>query len=101
MQQFNVSGCQKTVSETTCYLLPTIESPTCLAKLTAVQRISSSIFLLILISSIFIVIQKLQCMQEFIFVINEECLHSNLQAKLLLHNWAHANHAKTCICDIQ
>ena len=39
-------------------------------------------------------------MQEFTFAINVECLHSSLQAKLLMHNCASAKHAKTCFCII-
>ena len=38
--------------------------------------------------------QKLKFMQEFIFAINVECLHSSLHAKLLMHNCARAKHAK-------
>ena len=40
--------------------------------------------------SIMIVLQKLKLMQEFTFAINVECLHSSLQAKLLMHNYARA-----------
>ena len=47
-----------------------------------------------------IVIQKLKFMQEFTFAINVECLHSSLQAKLLMRNCAHAKHAKTRFCSI-
>ena len=46
--------------------------------------------------NIMIVMQKLKFMQEFTFAINIECLHSNLQAKLLMHNCARAKNAKTC-----
>ena len=35
-------------------------------------------------------------MQESTYAINVECLHSSLQAKLLMHNCARAKHAKTC-----
>ena len=45
MQRFNVSGCQKTVSETQCYLSTKIERPTYLLTLTSAQRITISIFL--------------------------------------------------------
>ena len=48
-----------------------------------------------------IVMQKLKFMQEFTFAINVECLHSSLHAKLLMHNCACAEHAKTCFCSIQ
>ena len=47
-----------------------------------------------------IVMQKLKCMQEFISAINVECLHSRLQAKLLMHNCARAENATTCFCSI-
>ena len=48
-----------------------------------------------------IVMQKLKFMQEFIFAINVECLHSRLHAKLLMHNCARAKHAKTCFKDFE
>ena len=41
----NISGCQKTVSETKCYLSIKIERPTYLSTLTSTQRITISIFL--------------------------------------------------------
>ena len=50
--------------------------------------------------NIMIVMQKFKFMQEFIFAINIECLHSSLHAKLLMHNCARAKHAKTCFCSI-
>ena len=46
------------------------------------------------------VMQKLNFMQEFTSAINVECLHSSLQAKLLMHSCAHAKNAKTCFCSI-
>ena len=45
MQHFNISGCQKTVSETKCYLSTTIKSLTYLLTLTVAQRITVSVFL--------------------------------------------------------
>ena len=39
------------------------------------------------------VMQKFKFMQEFTFAINVECLHSSLQAKLLMHNCARAKNA--------
>ena len=50
--------------------------------------------------NIMIIKQKLKFMQEFTSAINVECLHSSLQAKLLMHNCARAKHAKTCFCSI-
>ena len=47
-----------------------------------------------------IVMQNLKFMQEFIFANNVECLNSSLHAKLLMHNYARAKHAKTCFCSI-
>ena len=44
--------------------------------------------------NIMIVMQKLKFMLEFTFAINVECLHNSLHAKLLMHNCAHAKHAK-------
>ena len=44
--------------------------------------------------------QKLKFMQAFTFAINVECLHSSLQAKLLMHNCARVKHAKTCFCSV-
>ena len=43
---------------------------------------------------------KFTVMQEFTSAINVECLHSSLQAKLLMRNCKHAKHAKTCFCSI-
>ena len=44
MQRFNVSGCQKTVSETKYYLSTTIERPTYLSTLTSSQgRVAQSV----------------------------------------------------------
>ena len=44
MQRFNVSGCQKTVSETKYYLSTTIERPTYLSTLTSAQgRVAQSV----------------------------------------------------------
>ena len=50
--------------------------------------------------NIMIVMQKLKCNQEFTSAISVECLHSSLQAKLLMHNCARAQNAKTCFCSI-
>ena len=50
--------------------------------------------------NVMIVLQKIKFMQEFSYAINIECLHSSLQAKLLMHNCARAKHAKTCFCSI-
>ena len=44
--------------------------------------------------------QKLKFIQAFTFAINVECLHSSLQAKLLMHNCARVKHAKTCFCSL-
>ena len=46
-----------------------------------------------------IIMQKIKFMQEFTPVINVECLHRDLQAKLLMRNCAHAKHAKTWFCS--
>ena len=45
MQRFNISGCQKMVSDTKCYLSTTIKRPTYLSTLTSAQIITISIFL--------------------------------------------------------
>ena len=50
--------------------------------------------------NIIIVMQKLKFMQAFTSAISAECLHSSLQAKLLMHNCARAKHAKTCFCNL-
>ena len=50
--------------------------------------------------NIMIVMQKLIFMQEFTSAIDLECLHSSLQAKLLMHNCARAKNAKACFCSI-
>ena len=51
--------------------------------------------------NIMINLQKFKFVQEFTFAINVECLHSSLQVKLLMHNCAHAKHAKTCFYHIK
>ena len=43
---------------------------------------------------------NIKFMQEFTSAINVECLHSSLQAKLLMHNCARAKNAKICFCSI-
>ena len=45
--------------------------------------------------NIMVVMQKLKFKQEFTLAINAEYLHCSLQAKLLIHNFARANNAKT------
>ena len=50
--------------------------------------------------NITIVMQKLKFIQEFTSAINVKCLHSSLQAKLLLHNFAIPKNAKTCFYSI-
>ena len=49
--------------------------------------------------NIMLVMHKLKFMQEFTSAINVECLHISLQAKLLMHNCAHAKNTKTCFCS--
>ena len=101
---YSVHGCfyatiqsiclSKTVSETKCYLSTTIERPTYLSTLTSAQRTTISIFLYFFILSIMIEMQKLKFMQEFSFAISVACLHSSMQEKLLMHNYARAKQAK-------
>ena len=50
--------------------------------------------------NITIVMHKSKPIQEFASAINEECLPSGLQAKLLMHNCARAKNAKLCFCSI-
>ena len=101
MHCFNVSDCQKTVSKTKCYPSTTIERPTNLSTVTSTQRITVSIFFLILDEyKIMIEMQKLEFMQEFTSAIIVECLHSSLQAKLQMPNCACIKHAKTCFKSI-
>ena len=71
--------CQKTVSETHCYMYLSIttERPTYLSTFTSAQRIAISIFLIM--DEYVIMIEMQTLMQEFIFGINVKCLHSNLQ----------------------
>ena len=40
VQRFSISGCQKTVSETKCYISTNIERPTYLSTFTSAQRIT-------------------------------------------------------------
>ena len=50
--------------------------------------------------NIMIIMQNIYFMQEFIFAIIVECLHSNLQTKILMHNCPRAKHANTCFYSI-
>ena len=50
--------------------------------------------------NIILVIQILKVLLEFTFAISVECLHSILQAKLVMHNCARAKQAKTYFCSI-
>ena len=50
--------------------------------------------------NIMIVMQKLKFIQEFTSATNVECVHSSLQATLLINNCARAKNAKTCFCSI-
>ena len=45
--------------------------------------------------NIIMVMQKLKFMQEFTSAISVACLHSSLQAKLLMHNCARKKYTKT------
>ena len=91
MQRFNISGCQKTVSETKCYLSTDIERPTYLSTLTSAQKnLNLNIPLISDKYNVMIVMQKIKFTQEFTFAINVQCLHSSLHAKLLMHNCARA-----------
>ena len=78
MQRFNVSCCQKTVSETECYISTMIERPTYLSTFNVgAKNHSFSILLNLDKYNIMIVMQKLKCMQEFSSAINVGCLHSS------------------------
>ena len=48
-----------------------------------------------------IMMQELRFTQEFTFAVNVEGLHSSLHAKLLMHNCARAEHAKTCFYSMK
>ena len=101
MQGFNISGCQKTVSETKCYLSTKIERSTYFFDVNVgTKNHNFNIPLILDRYNIMIVMQNLKCMQELIFAIYIECLHSSLHAKLLMHNCARAKHANTCFCSI-
>ena len=73
MQRFNVSGCQKMVSETNCYLSKTIECLTFDVDVNVGVKNYNFKF-----PYIMIVKQKLKLMQEFTSAINVQCLHSSL-----------------------
>ena len=45
--------------------------------------------------------RKLKSLQAFTSAIYVECLHSSLQAKLLMHNCARAKNAKTFLYHIK
>ena len=88
---------RKRFSETKCSLSISIERPTYLSTSMSARRITFSIFLLILEKyNVMILLPKSKFMQKFTFAITVECLHSSLQAKLLMHNCARVKHAKTC-----
>ena len=91
-----MSSCQKTVSETKCYLSTKFELLTNLS----IKNHNLNIPLILDKCNIMVEMQKLKFMQEFTFAINVECLHSSLHAKLLMHNCAGAKHAKRCFCSI-
>ena len=101
MQRFNVSDCQKMVSETKYYLLAIIRTSSVFVDLNVGIKNYNFKFPLILDEfNIMIVMQKLKFKQEFTSAFNVECLHSSLKAKLLMHNCARAKNAKTCLCSI-
>ena len=99
MHRFNVSSCKKTFPETKGFLPTTIEHPAYFFDVNVgaknhnfnIPRVWD------LYNIIMIVLQKIKFMQEFTSIINTECSYSSLQAKLLMHNCAHA---KTCFCSI-
>ena len=76
MQRFNVSGCQKKVSETNGYVTIAIERLTYLTTLTSVHRIPERNYIMA-------VMQKLIFLQELTVVIKVEYLHSSLKAYLI------------------
>ena len=95
MQRLNISGCQKTVSETKCHLSIKIECPFSICRLNVGTKNNNvNIPLISDKYNIMVVMQKVRFMQEFTIVINVGCLHSSLHAKLLMHNCARAKHAK-------
>ena len=90
IKRFNISSCQKTISETKCYLSTTTERQTYFRRYIGAKNHNFNIPLILNKYNIMIVVQKIKFMQEFTFSINVECLHSNLRAKakLLMHNFA-------------
>ena len=102
MQRFNISGCQKTVSETKCYksIDQNRTSYVFVEPNVGTKNHNFNIPLILDRYNIMIVMQKLKFMQEFIFEINVECQHSSLNATVPMHNCARAKHAKTCFCSI-
>ena len=95
MQRFDVSGCQKMVSETKSYLDFSRTSNVFVDVNVGVKTHNFKFPLILDKYNIMIVMQKIKFMQEFTSAINVECLHSSLQAKLLMHNCARAKNAKT------
>ena len=75
MQQFNVSGCQKTVSDTNCYLSTTIELLTYFSYVNVgTKNHNFNIPLILGKYNIMTVMQELKFMQEFTSAISVECL---------------------------
>ena len=93
-------GCQKTVSETKCYLPTKSKSNVFVDVNVGIKNHNFNIPLILDKCHIMIVMQKLKFVQEFTFAIHVECLQSSLHAKLLMHSCAHAKHAKTCFCSV-
>ena len=99
MQRFNGCSCQKRVSATKCFDFNRT-SNVFIDVNVGVKNHNFNFSIILDTHNIMIVMQKLRFMQEFTFDINVECLHSSLQAKLLMHNCARAKNAKTCFCSI-
>ena len=73
MQRFNISGCQKTISETNCSLSTKFERQTYDVNVVTKNHYFN-IPLILDKHNIMIIMQKLKCMQEFNFAINVQCL---------------------------
>ena len=103
-ERFHVSGCQKTVSESNviCQLRSNVHrmSNVFVDVNVGAKNHNFNIPLILDTLNIIIVMQTFNFMQEFTSAISAQCLHSSLQAKLLMHNCARAKHAKTCFYSI-
>ena len=94
MQQVKISGRQKTDSEIKGYLETAVERPTYLAMLTSVHGIAIQCSFRFRRREYYDSNAEMKFCAKFTFAVSVECLRSNLQTKLLMHNCARAKQAE-------